>query len=254
MKKRGKIILCVLSVLVLVLAAAAFWQRGNIKALRYGMQMSSESLEQQMESSRKVMDDAMEEYHIAPHAFSEDELAALADGSLSIESAAELLCEEPEQEASAPEEPVQNAESPAQQTAPSETEKPADAPAPQQPAGNTPAAPSLDDQIQQCVAQMYVLQATYEGKLDALVQSVIDEYASGELTQERKQQVIAGRVSEALALESECDTQVSEIVSKLRTLLSEAGKDDTLAVQIEQTYQEQKSLKKAQYLKQYRGE
>ncbi len=247
MKNRNKNVLWILGILALVLALTALWQRNNIKALFYGLRMSSDSLEQQMHDSRKVMDEAMEEFHIEPHTFSDEEIAALTDGTLSIETAAELLLGEPEQQEPVPDAPAQEqAQAPA-------VEKPAGAPAPQQPAVQS-AAPSVDDQIQQCIAQMYVLQATYEGKLDALVQSVIDEYSSGELTQERKQQAIAGRISEALALESECDAQVDEVLTKLRSLLADAGRDDALVVQIEQTYQEQKSLKKAQYLKQYQGE
>ena len=43
------------------------------------------------------------------------------------------------------------------------------------------------------------------------------------------------------------------MVARLRELLKEAGRDDSLAKQVEQTYQEEKSLKKAAYLEEFQN-
>ena len=43
------------------------------------------------------------------------------------------------------------------------------------------------------------------------------------------------------------------MVERLRSLLKQAGKDDSLAKQVEKTYQEEKSLKKAAYLEEFRN-
>ena len=61
------------------------------------------------------------------------------------------------------------------------------------------------------------------------------------------------RLEELTALEKECDAQVAQVVERLRSLLKQAGKDDSLAKQVEKTYQEEKSLKKAAYLEEFRN-
>ena len=40
-------------------------------------------------------------------------------------------------------------------------------------------------------------------------------------------------------------------MSRLRELLKATGQDDTLAQEVERTYEEEKSLKKAYYLKEF---
>ena len=53
--------------------------------------------------------------------------------------------------------------------------------------------------------------------------------------------------------DEECDGEVAAVVSRLRELLKATGQDDTLARQVEETYREEKSLKKAYYLNAFRN-
>ena len=99
---------------------------------------------------------------------------------------------------------------------------------------------------------MYVLRSTYVGKLEAIAQSAIDEYTAGDHTEENRKQVVYDKLDQLTALEKECDAQVAQVVSRLRELLKAAGQDDTLARQVEETYREEKSLKKAYYLNAFR--
>ena len=46
---------------------------------------------------------------------------------------------------------------------------------------------------------------------------------------------------------------MAQVVSRLRELLKEAGRDDSLAKQVEETYQNEKSLKKAAYLEEFQN-
>ena len=55
------------------------------------------------------------------------------------------------------------------------------------------------------------------------------------------------------ALEKECDQKVAAVVARLRELLKAIGQDDSLAKEVEATYEEEKSLKKAYYLKEFQG-
>lgn len=71
--------------------------------------------------------------------------------------------------------------------------------------GDTAAVETAQEEIREEIATMYVLRSTYVGKLEAIVQSAIDEYTAGEHTSERRTQVVYGKLEELTALEKECD-------------------------------------------------
>ena len=218
MKKGAKIALGVVGVLVVGGVAAAAWQWNNLNALRYGLTMDSGTIEQKLQENEKALQDAMTEYKIPQYTFSQEEIAQLTDGTLSTEEAAKRLLE---------------AQADAQQAA----EPPSE----------------VDQAIQEQIATMYVLRSTYVGKLEAIAQSAIDEYSAGAHTEENRKQAVYDKLDQLTALEKECDDQVAQVVARLRELLKEAGRDDSLAKQVEQTYQEEKSLKKAAYLEEFQN-
>ena len=228
MKKGAKIALGVVGVLVVGGVAAAAWQWNNLNALRYGLTMDSGTIEQKLQENEKALQDAMTEYKIPQYTFSQEEIAQLTDGTLSTEEAAKRLLEAQTPLAAAPE-----GQADAQQAA----EPPSE----------------VDQAIQEQIATMYVLRSTYVGKLEAIAQSAIDEYSAGAHTEENRKQVVYDKLDQLTALEKECDDQVTQVVARLRELLKEAGRDDSLAKQVEQTYQEEKSLKKAAYLEEFQN-
>ena len=228
MKKGAKIALGVVGVLVVGGVAAAAWQWNNLNALRYGLTMDSGTIEQKLQENEKALQDAMTEYKIPQYTFSQEEIAQLTDGTLSTEEAAKRLLEAQTPLAAAPE-----GQADAQQAA----EPPSE----------------VDQAIQEQIATMYVLRSTYVGKLEAIAQSAIDEYSAGAHTEENRKQVVYDKLDQLTALEKECDDQVAQAVARLRELLKEAGRDDSLAKQVEQTYQEEKSLKKAAYLEEFQN-
>lgn len=226
MKKGAKIALGVVGVLVVAGAAVAAWQWDNIQAARYGLTMDKDTLSQRIEENRKALDDAMNQYEVPSYEFSREEISQLTDGSLSTEDAAKKLLESTTQPDTVPAEPQNTAETEQQ---------------------------AAEAEIREKIAQMYVLQATYEGQLQAVVQEAIDEYSAGEHTAERRAQVVYDRMDYLMALEAECDQKVAAVVSRLRELLKATGQDDTLAKQVEETYKEEKSLKKAAYIEEFRN-
>ena len=228
MKKGAKIALGVVGVLVVGGVASAAWQWNNLNALRYGLTMDSGTIEQKLQENEKALQDAMTEYKIPQYTFSQEEIAQLTDGTLSTEEAAKRLLEAQTPLAAAPE-----GQADAQQAA----EPPSE----------------VDQAIQEQIATMYVLRSTYVGKLEAIAQSAIDEYSAGAHTEENRKQVVYDKLDQLTALEKECDDQVAQVVARLRELLKEAGRDDSLAKQVEQTYQEEKSLKKAAYLEEFQN-
>lgn len=226
MKKGGKIALGIVGALAVTGAGVAAWQWNNISALRYGMTLDRTAIEDKLAENEQALSGAMEEYHVSSYTFSEEELRQLSDGTLSVEEAAKKLLDES----------VPGAEAPAGQSGEQTAEK-----------------SDVEAQIQEQIAQMYVLRSTYVSKLEAIAQAAIDEYVNGEHTEENRANVVYKRLEELTALEKECDAQVAQVVERLRSLLKQAGKDDSLAKQVEKTYQEEKSLKKAAYLEEFRN-
>lgn len=223
MKKGAKIALGVVGVLAVGGVAAAAWQWNNLNALRYGLTMDGDTIEQKLQENEQALQNAMTEYNIPQYTFSQEEIAQLTDGTLSTEEAARKILDTQTPLAAAPE-------------------------------GQAAASQSEADQaIQEQIATMYVLRSTYVGKLETIAQSAIDEYTAGDHTEENRKQVVYDKLDQLTALEKECDAQVAQVVSRLRELLKEAGRDDSLAKQVEQTYQQEKSLKKAAYLEEFQN-
>lgn len=231
MKKGARIALGVVGVLVIAGAAAAAWQWNNLSALRYGLTMDQETLDQRLEENQAALNQAMDDYQIREYPFSQEEVDQLTDGTVTAQDAAQKVLEQ----SAAPQRPA--------------------APVPEEPAEKVPPERVLtpEEEIKELVATMYVLQATYLGKLDAVVQSAIDEYLAGDQTSDNRTRIVYGKISELTAMEKECDGEVAAVVSRLRELLKATGQDDALARQIEAVYQEEKSLKKAYYLNAFRN-
>lgn len=255
MKKAGKIALAVVGVVLVAGAVTVAVQWNNIKALSYMMTMDTGTLSQRAEENRKTLDKAMEDYQIPAYTFSEEEMAQLASGELSEEEAASrLLGQSGSGETGTTEEPA-----PSQSQAPSENPSASQAPsasqsaAPSQSAsqsGNN-ATQEAEAELRQLVATMYVLQATYEGKLEAIVQEAIDEYTAGEHTSENRTKIVYSKYDALTKLEKECDQKVADIVARMRELLKATGQSESLADEVQKTYEEEKSLKKAYYIREF---
>lgn len=255
MKKAGKIALAVVGVVLVAGAITVAVQWNNIKALSYMMTMDTGTLSERAEENRKTLDKAMEDYQIPTYTFSEEEMAQLASGELSEEEAASrLLGQSGSGETGTTEEPA-----PSQSQAPSESPSASQAPSASQSAAPSQSASQSGDnatqeaeaELRQLVATMYVLQATYEGKLEAIVQEAIDEYTAGEHTSENRTKIVYSKYDALTKLEKECDQKVADIVARMRELLKATGQSESLADEVQKTYEEEKSLKKAYYIREF---
>ena len=184
MKKGAKIALCVLVVAVAAGGAAAAWQWNNINAARYGLTMDKDSISQRLEENQQALNDAMVKYNVTQYSFSQEEIEQLADGSLAPEEAARRLLDGGGAEPSG---------TPAPDASPTPTPTLSTG-------GDTAAVEAAEEEIREEIATMYVLRSTYVGKLEAIVQSAIDEYTAGEHTSERRTQVVYGKLEELTAL------------------------------------------------------
>ena len=257
MKKAGKIAPGVAGVGLVAGGVTVAVQWNNIKAVAYMMTMDTGTLSQRAEENRKTLDKAMEDYQIPSYTFSEEEMSQLASGELSEEEAAARILGENGGTTAEPE-PSQSG-APSQEPSPSQSTPPSQSPSASQSAqpaqsadqGGETSAQDAEAELRQLVATMYVLQATYEGKLEAIVQEAIDEYTAGEHTSENRTRIVYSKYDALTKLEQECDQKVADVVSRMRELLKATGQSESLADEVQRTYEEEKSLKKAYYIREF---
>lgn len=91
----------------------------------------------------------------------------------------------------------------------------------------------------------------FTSKLEAIVQSAKDEYATlpkEQQTSEKKIKIVMSKMGELQDLENTCDTQVETEVSEIKELLHKSGKDTSLANDIQKSYENLKAAKKTEYI------
>lgn len=247
MKKAGKIALAVVGVVLVAGAITVAVQWNNIKALNYMMTMDTGTLSQRAEENRETLEKAMEDYQIPAYTFSEEEMAQLASGELSEEEAASRLLGQSGSGETGTTEGPEASQSQEPSQAPSSSQSAAPSRSASQSGDN--ATQEAEAELRQLVATMYVLQATYEGKLEAIVQEAIDEYTAGEHTSENRTKIVYSKYDALTKLEKECDQKVANIVARMRELLKATGQSESLADEVQKTYEEEKSLKKAYYIR-----
>ncbi len=221
MRTRTKVILTILALLAIAIGAVVVWQWNNLMALHDGLTMDPIAIQEELEEQQEQFDAVMDEYQVPHKEFTQEEIDQLVSGVLSTGEMADSMLQ---------------------------GEKPSNAQGQQE--ESTDPTTDVEESIQKEIATMYVLRATYEGKLEAIVQSALDEYAANDGSRSREE-IVYGKMNELTALEKECDRQVEEVTSRLRDLLTQAGKDTDLADQVEETYQAEKSMKKAYYIQKF---
>lgn len=236
MSKKAKIVLSIFVLFFVLIAGLLIWQRNNVDAILKFIWHDETSLEEMLIENEKQIDTTLEEYpelEITP--LDDETKQKLQEGTLSEEEVAEILTQTSK--------PKEN--KPQRQTQP-------------KPEKNT-TKPKKDvaeanEEIAQLVARVYVLQADFLGKLaniEARARAELHALPKAEQTKERKVAIGKSYVGEMSKLESQCDGEISAIVSKVRKLLSESGQKTTLADTIQSTYEREKSLKKAYYMNRY---
>lgn len=120
----------------------------------------------------------------------------------------------------------------------------------------TPAADqaTLLTRQNEIIAEIYLLRATYLNEIDALIQGMKDEYAA--LPEEErgfkaKMKIAEKTMPKGNALEDACDARMEELLAELTKILQQSGSSTAIIDEIEETYLEQKVLKKTELYNQY---
>ena len=221
MKRKTAVLLIVLSVLLIGIGLLVWWQWNNLTAIRYAMQYTAEQKQEMAEKNEAVMKELTETFSGVDFGLLPEEAKTqLSNGELSEETAVAILTGKLTWE-----------EYRAKETTANGTQ--------------TPVQPSRVDDI---IAKIYVLRASYTGKIDGLVGQALSDYRAKKGT---KSELISRYVSMGYALEGECDAQMKALLSELQTELKRTGEDSSLIGKIRSAYQTEKSLKKASIIEKY---
>lgn len=112
----------------------------------------------------------------------------------------------------------------------------------------------VDKRVAELVTKMYVLKSEYTGAVEGVVASMKAEYSNLPADQRNKSSKVAiaeRHMGDINAMEAQCDAQVNSVVTELRKLLKDNGRDTALADAIVTSYDTEKANTKAYYLSTY---
>jgi hypothetical protein len=214
-------VLYVLAAVLAVVVAIGIWQRENIKAFVISRSNTSQQLEEKSEENDKKIDAIIEQDpDLDITKLTDEQREELRTGKMTEKEALSIVLEKTKSDSAAK--------------------------------SNDIAAIELKKQrINELVAEVYVMRDSYVAKLNAIESAGRTKYASlpaEQRTKAAKSEIASECISQASALEGQCDSQMDSILSEMTTLLKETNGDTTLVSRVRGTYAEQKAITKAQYL------
>lgn len=111
-------------------------------------------------------------------------------------------------------------------------------------AASSKAETTCDEQLAACIRKIEALQTRSEKQLYGIIYDAYDEYM-GHPASERnlmlKISVVLSKSGELNKAQSACDKEFKEIVTEMRKILKDNGRDQTLADEAERTYKQKKN-------------
>jgi hypothetical protein len=135
-------------------------------------------------------------------------------------------------------------QTPASTQVPAASQTPTTTPTSSPTASPTPAGPDYEAEVQQCVAEMKVVEKKFQSRLYGIIVDALNEYLALPVESRsllKKVSIILSKRSVLSTMEKECDAEVDDILNRMRTALAASGQDDTLAKEAEQAYKKKKS-------------
>lgn len=244
MKKSFKILLGVLLVAVVAAASLVVWQRKNIALLRTASQYSQEELQEQIAGNQEKVQETIDSHaELVVRDLTDEEKIALREGSISQDELVGLMTGG---EAGSDETQTSN-----------ETAKPSDEQSTVEStslaADPKPEGPTYEQQLSALVAQAYILRENFQNQLTEIENEAKAEYRAlpkKERTRAKLIDLAFSYYDRLVAMESECDKAMNELVTEMRTLIKENNGDMSIADTMLQAYEDEKELKKAWYFSQ----
>ena len=240
----------ILAVVIILISALVWWQFENIKSVYYWFKYDNQNVSEMIENKNKEVDKyikdksnlnvrpstEMEQKLHQEEIISDDELVDVLTGKTDVKDlfGKEIDLNDSKNfvDESGNKLTKEDLESSKKETQSAETQK------------------DNSQRASECVARMYVLKSNFETRLTALFEQAKSEYISipGKGSRELRLSVLKNYYSKISDLESECDAQVNVVLSELDAILKESGEDRSIVQKIRQSYNDEKSLKKAYYL------
>lgn len=226
MKLWKKITLGLLLLLVIAVAAVTIWQWNNIQAAIYTFTKSEQQIASELDANKgKLQSELKERYDIDVKDFTAEEERQIMTGEISTDDAVKKMTEEYEKIKE-----QYNIKS----------------------TGNVETDRKVDNLVGDKIIELYSLKAYYLGQLGQLEATVKREYAA--LPKEKrnssgKKELAGKHIGYAYALMEQCDVKVASLVSELNNELKALKADTAIIGLIQSTYENEKALKKAYYLK-----
>lgn len=254
MSSRKKIVCGVLLTAVIGVGALTVWQWNNISAALSFVRFSQEELEDKLAANDQTIKDAVTKIpEVTIREVTEEERAALRDGTLTQEELVQSLLQKPEakpeQQDPTPAQPpkAKPEQTPGTQASSQSTPKQEQDPA----ASAQPEQSEYEQKMNALIAEVFVLREEFLIKLDNLQAAAIADYKAipkEERTTKKLMSLAGGYLSEGLEMEKQCDAEIERIVVELEQVLLENGGDMSIAETVFDTYVQEKSLKKAWYM------
>lgn len=226
MKKKTKVLFAFLILIAALIFGVGIWQWNNIVAVYKTVTTTQEQLEQEINQNKQGLEEELnQKYSTIVSDFSAEEEKKLIKGEITVEQAIENLNKRYEKK--------KNEKSSTGQS-------------------NNTNAEKIDELIGDKVIELYSLKAYYLGQLGQMEATIKSEYAAMPTEKKNlvgKKELVTKHMGVALGLMNQCDEKVAELVAGLESELKKLGGDTSIIKIIKDTYEKEKALKKAQYLK-----
>lgn len=273
--KKHKILFAVLTVFVIGIATLVYFQFGNIKALYYSFKYDKGQISDMDSENQQLLESVLNDnpdVNVRPTTdaedklhgegfISDDELVSIITGKTTV---AEIFGQDvvlndkknlvlPDGTAFTKDTAKQMRENrrSGKDNAGTVDSKQTDMPGTDDSKQNNTS--NSDEKVSACVAQMYVLRSTFCSKLDGIYSQAVSYYKSLPGEKADKASVVKKFYSSASALEGECDGKVEALLSELESALKSSGQDTSMVGKIREYYNNEKAIKKAQYINMYKN-
>jgi len=254
MSKKKRILMIVFLLLVVAIAGVLFWQWDNVDAIIQSVRYDEGTIEEMMSENESQIQETLDLYpELQVRPLDEETKEKFNSGELTEEEVIEILTR-PSMDKTPIDSENQSAEKNTSDSLSSEPSK--DEPSKSEASKTEPtkSVSEANEEIAKLVARVYVIQMDFVGRLsgiEAKARAEIAKLPEKQQTYDRKIAIGKSYVGEMSALEAQCDGEISAIVSKVRKLLTESGQSTVLADTIKNSYEREKSLKKAYYMNRY---
>lgn len=273
--KRGRVALCILLALLLVIGGALFLLRRWLSLGHYILTTTPEAVQSDKAENDKKTNELLQELipDVTMRDLTEEERALLASGALTYEDALALIRGEtvapettaiPETTAvpettAAPETtavPGQPAEPPAATTAVTTAATTAATTVTTAATTTAPDLAAVMRRQEEIIAEIYLLRATYLNEIDKLIKDTKQMYIDlpkEQKTLAGKMKIVEKMIPVGNKLEDDCDARMEVLLTELTDILQQQNLSTAIVDEIRKTYAEQKNLKLAELYNEYGG-